>query len=279
MPLSGRTLSGRTLSTRTLSARDFLLRGLLAGLIAGFAAFAVAFVVGEPSLEAAIALEDPAGHAHAEGTAEHSHVEQRHAAEEAEVPRSLQSTLGLLTATSVAGTTLGGLAGVVVALALGRFGRLGARGTCLAVAATGFVSLSAVPFAIYPPNPPAVGSGDTIGLRTALYFVLVAISVIAAVTAVLVGRRLARTWAAWPAGLTAIVGYALTMVVVGLVLPRWNEVPAGFPATVLYDFRVAGLVTSLTLWAVLGVVLAELVHRRLRTAAPVPASPLATPAR
>ena len=41
-----------------MSARDFLIRGLLAGLIAAFAAFGVAYVVGEPSVRAAIALED-----------------------------------------------------------------------------------------------------------------------------------------------------------------------------------------------------------------------------
>ena len=50
-----------------MSARDFLIRGLLAGLIAAFAAFAVAYVVGEPSVRAAIALEDSAG-GHSHGT-------------------------------------------------------------------------------------------------------------------------------------------------------------------------------------------------------------------
>ena len=50
-----------------MSARDFLIRGLLAGLIAAFAAFGVAYVVGEPSVRAAIALEDSAG-GHSHGT-------------------------------------------------------------------------------------------------------------------------------------------------------------------------------------------------------------------
>ncbi|MFP5283800.1 MAG: CbtA family protein [Actinomycetes bacterium] len=239
------------------SARSFLLRGLLAGLIAGFAAFGVAYVAGEPALSAAITVEeDAAGHSH-DG-------------EETLVPRSLQSTLGLLTGTALAGTTLGGLAGVVSALALGRFGSLSVRGTCVAVAAVGLVSLTLVPFAVYPPNPPAVGSADTIGLRSALYVILVAISVIAAVTAVLVGRRLSLRWGAWAAGLAAVGGYLATVVVVSLLLPRYAEVPAGFPAAVLYDFRLASLLTQVTLWAVLGVVLAELVHRRTRA---VPASP------
>ena len=51
------------------------------------------------------------------------------------------------------------------------------------------------------------------------------------------------------------------MLVVMALLPHYNEVPDSFPATVLYEFRTASFVTQLTLWAVLGVVLAELVGR------------------
>ena len=200
-----------------LSARAFLVRGLLAGLIAGIVAFGVAFVVGEPSINAAIALEEEAAAA-----VEHTHnaaVPHEHS-EETAVPRSLQATAGLLTATGVAGTTLGGLVGVLSALALGRFGGLGPRASTLAVAAIGFVALYVVPFAAYPPNPPAVGNADTIGLRTALYFVAVAISVIAAVVAVLVGRRLARRWSGWHAALAAGAGYLVVVLVALALLPH-----------------------------------------------------------
>jgi predicted cobalt transporter CbtA len=41
-------------------------------------------------------------------------------------------------------------------------------------------------------------------------------------------------------------------------------VPADFPATVLYQFRVASLITQLALWTTLGVVLGELLHRLQR---------------
>ena len=44
-----------------ISARDFLVRGLLAGLFAGLVAFGVAYVIGEPSVNAAIAIEESAG--------------------------------------------------------------------------------------------------------------------------------------------------------------------------------------------------------------------------
>jgi predicted cobalt transporter CbtA len=260
-----------------VSARSFLIRGLLAGLIAGFVAFGVAFVIGEPSINAAIALEEggstaPTGHTHDDEAAGHSHDDpaagHSHGEEAGtEVPRSLQSTLGLLTGTAVAGTTLGGLVGVLSALALGRLGRLGVRGSTLAVAAVGFVALYVVPFVVYPPNPPAVGNGDTIGARTALYFIAVAISVIAAVLAVLVGRRLADRLGGWHAAVAAVGGYLVVVIVALGLLPRYDEVPAGFPAGLLYEFRTASFLIQLTLWTVLGVVLAELVGRLTRPAA------------
>src|SRR4029450_11297730 len=92
------------------SARDFLIRGLLAGLFAGLVAFGVAYVVGAPSVDPAIAIAESA---HGGGEL---------------VPRSLQSTVRFLTGTAVAGVTLGGLVGVLSALALGRLGSLGVRG-------------------------------------------------------------------------------------------------------------------------------------------------------
>ena len=254
-----------------MSARDFLIRGLLAGLLAAFAAFAVAYVVGEPPVRASIAIEESGG-AHSHGTeagqdegAAHTHeTEETPGPGEVEVPRSLQSTVGLLTGLLVAGVTLGGLVGVISAIAMGRFGKLTPRATTLAVAATGFITVYVVPYLLYPPNPPAVGSGDTIGYRSGLYFSFLAIALIAAVTAVFVGRRLAERLGGWHAALAAIAGYAVVMLVVMALMPHYNEVPNTFPASVLYDFRRASFLTQFTLWTVLGVVLADLVGRLAR---------------
>ena len=150
----GRHLLGfPPLSQAVTSARDFLIRGLFAGLFAGLVAFGVAYAIGEPSIDAAIAIEESAGSGH-------DHADEPTASDRSdatEVPRSLQSTAGLLTGTMVAGVTLGGLVGVLSALALGRFGRLSVRGISLSLAAIGFVSVSLLPFVAYPPNPPAVG--------------------------------------------------------------------------------------------------------------------------
>lgn len=239
-----------------LTLRDFLVRGLLAGLIAGAAAFVVGYVVGEPSVGAAIAIEESGGG--------HSHGDETEApAEEAgtEVPRDLQSTAGLATGTLVLGTALGGLAGIGTGVAFGRFGRRSARSTALAVAGTAFTVFYAVPYLIYPPNPPAVGHTETIGYRTGLYFAMLAISVLAAGLALYLGRTLAPRWGAWYAGLVGVGSYVVIVVVALLVMPRYNEVPDDFPAIVLYEFRQASVITQVVLWGVIGVVLGELSHR------------------
>lgn len=223
------------------------MRGLVAGLLAGVVAFGVSYVIGEPSVNAAIALE--------------------RASDDALVPRSMQSTLGLLTGMTVAGVTLGGLLGVVCALAMGRLGRLGIRPTALAVAAVAYVAFQVLPTTAYPPNPPGVGRADTIDERTTLFFVMVAVSVIAAVTAVLAGRRLAVGWGGWYATLAATAGYLLLTLTAVALLPHVDEVPPDYPATVLYEFRRASFVTQLTLWSVLAVVLADLLHRLVDRAA------------
>ena len=256
------------------SARNFLIRGLLAGLLAGLVAFGIAYTLGEPSLNASIAIEESAstGHDHPDHAAAPGGSE---APLTTEVPRSLQSTAGLLTGTLVAGVTLGGLVGVISALALGRFGRLGVRAMSLSVTAIGFVSLGLVPFVAYPPNPPAVGQSDTIGARTGWYLVMVLASVVLAMAAVWLAGRLAARLGAWNAGLAAAGGYVVLVAVVMLVLPAVHETPEpmrdatgtiiypGFPADVLYDFRLVSLGAQLVLWATIGLAFSTLAGRLL----------------
>jgi hypothetical protein len=118
-----------------------------------------------------------------------------------------------------------------------------------------------MPFIAYPPNPPAVGRPETIGYRSAVYFLMMAISLIAAITAIMVGRRMARRWGAWYAGLAAVGGYLVVTLIAVALMPGINEVPAGFPATLVFNFRLASVATQLTLWGVRGGALAELGHR------------------
>lgn len=247
-----------------MTPSKFLLRGLLAGLLAGLAAFAVAYVVGEPQINAAIALEDAGaaapephdGHTHDEPAA-HTHGE----GSGVEIPRSVQSTWGLVTGLVAIGVALGGVTALGAAFALGRIGSLKPTQTTALVALLGFVAIGLVPFLKYPATPPAIGDASTINQRMTLHFVLVAICVVAIIAETIFAAALLRretsVFAATvipAAGFIAIVGVA-----VGL-LPTINEVGA-FPADTLWFFRRASILTTATLWAVLGVVLTGLVGR------------------
>lgn len=249
-----------------VTARTFLVRGLLAGLIAGFLAFGVAYLVGEPPVAAAISLEEqgaaaevrhPADHAadHA-ADAGHSHGDGE---EQATVSRENQATWGLLTATVLFGTALGGIAGVAAAFAAGRLGPISARASTAVVTGIGFLAVYLVPYLKYPPNPPAVGNPDTIGPRTAWYFAMLAVSVVAAVLGAVVARRLTSRWGAWNSWLTAAGGYLVVVLVAGWLLPIVDEVPAGFPADLLWRFRTASLTVQATLWAGIGLALATMI--------------------
>lgn len=252
-----------------MTARNFLVRGLLVGLLAGIAAFLVAHQVGEPHVERAIALEEAAAEQApaADGTdAQHT---DDHAADHAadsddesvtEVSRGTQRTWGLLTGTLAVGTVLGGFVALLSALAVGRLGRLTPVQSTLTVAVVGFVSYSLVPFLKYPATPPAVGSGDTIGARTSDYFLLVLLSVVAALLAVQVALRLAERLGGLAASLAAIAAYVVVVSVAAVLLPTVNEV-GDFPADTLWLFRLSSLLTLATMWAVIAAGLALAVDR------------------
>lgn len=248
--------------------RTLLIRGMIAGLLAGLIGFGFARVFGEPTVARAIAFEEQ--HEHAAAPHEHEHGDASTSAahshghgDEALVSRDTQAGLGLLTGVAVFGTALGGLFSLVFAFAYGRLGALHARGTSALLALFGFVSVAIVPFLKYPPNPPAVGGAETIGPRTALFFGMVAISLVAAVFAVRLQRRMAARHGGWNATLIAAAAYIVAIVVAQVVLPRIDEVPADFPASLLWNFRVAAIGMQALIWATLGLVFGALAAREL----------------
>ena len=248
-----------------MNARAFLVRGLLAGLLAGLATFLVANVVGEPHVETAIALEESGTAAPAtESTDGHSHDEEAgghsHGDSDIVVSRDNQRTWGLLTGSLAVGVALGGLVALAAAGTLGRLGRLLPSQSAAVVALIGFVSVALVPFLKYPSTPPAVGSGDTIGDRTALYFGFLLVSVLAAVLSTYAACRLRDRLGTYAGVVLGAAAYLVVVVVAGQVFAGVNEVGA-FPADTLWFFRLSSLFTLATLWGVLGVALTGFVSR------------------
>jgi hypothetical protein len=243
-----------------MTPRSFLIRGLLAGFIASLFSFGIAYTVGEPQVDAAIAVEkagaaEPAPEAATDGH-DHSHADDAGT----EVSRDNQSTFGLATGIIAVGTALGGVIGLASAFAVGRIGRLRPSQSTAVVALVGYVSFSLVPFLKYPATPPAVGDGETIGDRTMYYFIVQGIAILAAVAAVAIATRLLDRLGTYRTLLATVGGFLAVVVVTALAMPTVNEL-GDFPADILWSFRLSSLLTNVTLWAGIGVVLVGLVGR------------------
>ena len=252
--------------------RNLLIRGMIVGLVAGLLGFGFAKTFGEPSVDRAIAFESQQEQAHeqAEAAAGHPH---EHGDDVELVSRGTQAGLGLLTGVSVFGTALGGLFSLVFAFSYARLGALRARGTSALLGVFGFVTVAIVPFLKYPPNPPSVGNPETIGARTALFFGMVAISLVVAVFAVRFQRRMQPTHGNWNASLIALAGYIVLMGLAYAALPSIDEVPAKFSATLLWNFRVAAIGIQAVIWTTLGLLFGVLAQREVER---VPARRVAT---
>lgn len=226
--------------------RSLLLRGMLVGVAAGLLAFLFAYTFGEPQVDLAVAFEEQvtASAATASGVPP---VE-----EPAVVTRETQAGIGLATGLVAYGAAVGGIFALVFALIYGRVAMLGARATSALLGAAAFVSTGLVPQLKYPANPPAVGFDETIGARTMLFFVLLVLSVICMLVTVLVARRLWDQRGGWSASLTAGAVFVGLTTVSFLALPAVNEMPLGFDAMVIWNFRIAALGIHLVLCLTLG---------------------------
>ncbi|ADG89191.1 membrane protein [Thermobispora bispora] len=258
-----------------MTIRTLVARGLLVGLLAGILAGAFAFLAGEPHVERAIVLEE-AGAAAGEGATAHGHdhghdhggaAGHSHGAGVV-VSRPVQQA-GLFLATGLYGLAVGGIFALVYAGLRGRVGPRNDGLLAIVAAGTAFLAIVLVPFVKYPANPPAVGDPDTIDERTLLYLVMVLVGLAATAVAVGTARRAGPDpWRRWTAAVTA---FLVPVVAAWLLLPPVDEVPEGFPATLLWDFRLASLGTQLVFWSALGVLFGLLTERATRRAAVAPA--------
>jgi hypothetical protein len=247
--------------------KRLIARGLLSGTVGAVLAFLFARLFAEPVIGRAIEYEDGRTEvAEAHGVHEHG-VEL--------FTRGVQANTGLGFGVLIFGVAMGALFAVLFCVVYGRVGKIEPRVFSVRLAAGAFVAVYLVPFVKYPPNPPAVGQADTIGARTGWYLVMVLTSVVLTAGAVWLGRTLANRLGAWNAGLLAALVYVLVIAMVACLLPTVDETPEpmrdasgaiiypGFPADVLYEFRLLSLGTQLVLWVTIGLVFATLAGRLL----------------
>jgi predicted cobalt transporter CbtA len=236
-----------------------LARGMLVGILAGVLCFGFLKAFGEPQVDRAIAFETQMDEAkdHA-----HGHMSMPMENPEPElVSRAVQAGIGLFTGVALYSAAFGGLFALAFALAYGRVVTLSPRATSALLAALGFVAVYAVPNLKYPANPPSVGAAETIGMRTALYFATIAISLAAMIAAAMLRNRLVGRFGAWNASLIAASAYLVAVIGLGFALPSVNEVPEQFPAVVLWQFRVASFGAQLIMWTTIGLAFGVLTER------------------
>ncbi|MBB5420478.1 CbtA family protein [Paraburkholderia atlantica] len=226
-----------------------LVRGMLAGIVAGLLTFAFARIVGEPQVDQAISLEEKAAAARGE------------APEPEIVSRETQAGLGLLTGVVTYGAAFGGLFSLVFAYAYGRAGMLSVRALSAWLALGAFISVVVVPNIRYPANPPSIGDPETIGTRTGLFFLMIAISLATMVFSLKVRRRAAAKLGAWNGSIVAGLVFVVIIAAVQLSMPVINEVPATFPAVLLWKFRVAAIGMQVVMWTTIGLLFGAIVER------------------
>ena len=226
-----------------------LRRGLAAGAAAGVVAAVVIWLVVEPVLRRALALE----------SAEMAHAGHH---EEPLLSRGTQVIGGLLT-TAVVGV----LFGVVFAVAFARLRhRLPARtdfGRAVLLAGLGFGVFSLLPAVAYPANPPGIGDPQTVTERTLLYVlsILMGLLVVTVVSMVhrAVGSRLRPAHAVGVDVLVAVVGLVAVLV---FLPPSPDPIPGNVPADLLWDFRLASLAQLASMWGTLGLAFGLLLEAR-----------------
>ncbi|WNI14157.1 CbtA family protein [Actinacidiphila sp. ITFR-21] len=283
--------------------KKLILRGLLAGAAGGLLAFLFARIFAEPQIGRAIDYES--GRDAAQAALDKAAGLPPEAAGPDLFSRTIQADVGIGVGTIVFGMAMGALFAVAYAVCLGRVGGLRARGLALTVAAGGFLGVYLVPFLKYPANPPAIGHEETIKARSGLYLVMVVCSVAFLAGACWLGRRLQARFGNGNAVLLAGAAFAVAIGAVMLILPSLGhlgynrqhfgdhatETPLplrgpdgtvvypGFPADVLYSFRLYSVAAQLLLWSAIGLVFAPLAERLLhprpgaatsREPAPVP---------
>jgi hypothetical protein len=229
---------------------------MIVGFVAALLSFGVLKTLGEPAVDHAIAFETTMDEAKAK--AEHDAAVARGenpppVEQEPElVSRPVQGGIGLFTGVTVYNLAFGGLFALAFALCNGRIGDWSPRVVSAAIALSGFVAVYAVPMLKYPANPPSVGNPDTIGLRTAIYFGMMLLSLVSMIVAWNVRNGLAKRLGGWNATLLGGAVFLVAVIIAGLALPPLNEVPEGFPAVVLWQFRMASLGAQAVMWTALG---------------------------
>lgn len=215
-----------------------LVSGAFAGLIHG----TTNFIVVEPYLDRAIGIENQNLFA----SGEEENTPQFWI--EYEGYRAWQKS-GQILAGVILGVSIGSLFGIVYALCRDSMpGNHDVKKTMI-LAGIMWVSIYLIPFLKYPANPPTVGDGETVVLRSILYLVFIAISGFSVVGFYKVSQKLEKN-----KKLLAVVGYGIFISVVYVVMPE-NPDKITAPMDLVNEFRIMSALGVTSFWISIGIIL------------------------
>jgi predicted cobalt transporter CbtA len=248
--------------------RSVAVAAVLVGLLGGLLAAVFLEVAGEPSIREAINIE--------QANIEQANAAMSHAghgggagaggaggAQPVIVSRSVQRGVGLFGAYAVTGAAFGLL--VAVGFWVMRGGQPDPFRRALAAGAIVAGAVTVAPWLKYPPNPPAVGSPDTLARRQILYVSVICLAAVLGVAAAALSTRLRRD--GWPPHRRVLALVALVVVPLAAAFALLPPPPDAItvPANLLWRFRLASLSGNLLLWGVLtlgfGALMAEAAER------------------
>lgn len=276
--------------------RRFIVRGVLVGAIGGILAFVFARIFAEPQIQRAIDYES--GRDAAQALLDKAAGIAPAAAGPDIFSRTIQADVGIGVGVIVFGAAMGGLYAVAYVLACGRTGNLRPRTLALLVALGGFLGFYLIPFIKYPANPPAIGHEETIRDRGGLYLLMVGFSIAFLILAVWLGQKLKPRLGNWNATLLAGLACVVALGIVMVALPSLGHLSAnvkeygrhttetplplknaqgqivypGFPADVLFAFRLYSVAAQAIMWTAIGLCFAPMAERLLARTAEEPAT-------
>jgi predicted cobalt transporter CbtA len=226
----------------------FIIIVLLSGAFAGFIHGVVNFAIVEPYLDQAIGIENQ--NLFASGDEEDT--PQFWA--EYDGYRDWQKS-GQILAGVILGVSMGSLFGIVFALSRSSLPGSNNVKKSVILACVMWFTLVLIPFLKYPANPPTVGDGDTVVLRSILYLSFIAISGIGAVLFYQASKKLKGN-----KKFAALIGYGVFITIAFVAMPE-NPDEITAPMSLVNEFRLMSILGILSYWISVGIILGLFWHR------------------
>ncbi len=244
-----------------------LRRALAAGAVVGILVGAYVYAVVEPTIDAAIALEEADGASRAADDGSQRHDEPLFSRGE--------QVAGGVAATFITTIVVAAVFGTVYSALRHRVPAQSDLSRALWLAAVGFLVVALIPALKYPASPPGVGDPATVGDRTVLYLICLVASVLITIALTslsgILRARVTDRNRLLTVGIAGIVAYGLLLVLLPAT-PGGAE--AAVPAELVWEFRVRSLGGLALLWLGLGLGLGWLLDHDANRTSNLPAVPI-----